>query len=122
MNDEPPHEGKKRCELKKGAEVEGHSTMVGVLRFHSIGKRRTASATSARAADDKTMRPTTADTLEERNKPCHGEKTGVAAESGPGDNADTTASGPAIEHTTNLDTYYPADNGNNNADNEVPRR
>ena len=103
MNDEPPHEGKKRRDLEKGVEAERHSTRVGVLGFH-IKKRSAAGATSARAADDKTMRPTTADTLEERNKPCHEEKTGVAEESGPGDTADTTASGPTLEHTTNLNT------------------
>ena len=65
------------------------------------------------------------------NKPCHEEKTGVAVESGPGDTAYTAASGP-LEHTTNLDTDsdypvhlyddYDSDNGNKNADNEVPRR
>ena len=72
-----------------------------------LGKRRTAGATSARDADNRTMRPPTADTLvahEERDKSsvldpvCYSERADVAAESGPGlsmgDTADTTTSGP----------------------------
>ena len=108
--DELPHASKKRRDLEKGAEKMGHSMRVGVMGFH-LGKRRTAGTTSAREADDRTMRPTTADTLvaqEERDKPWvldaiyyTEEKTGVATESGAGltmgDTADTTASGPTLE-------------------------
>ena len=112
MIDEPPHVGKKRRDLEKGAEEMGHSMRVGVMGFH-LGKRRTAGATSTTDADDRTTRPTTADTLvayEGRDKPCvldaidYPEETaGVAAESGSGVTtgdtvtADTTASGPALE-------------------------
>jgi hypothetical protein len=93
--DEAPHAGKKRRDLEKGLPMG-----VGVMGFH-LWKRRIAGATSARDADDKMMRPTTADTLvahDEREDP---EEAGVAIESGPGlaigDTADTTTSGPALE-------------------------
>ena len=110
MKGEPHHAGKKSHGLEKGAKETGHSMTDGVMKFH-LGKRRTAGATSAKDADDRTMKPTTADTLvahEERDKPWildttyyPEEKAGVAAESGPGpamgDTTDTTASGPALE-------------------------
>ena len=108
MIDEPPHTGQKRQDLTKGAEEMGHLTRVGAMGFH-LGKKRTGGAASARDVNDRTMRPTTADTLvahEERDKPLvfdaiddPEEKVGVAAESGPrlaiGDTADMT--GPALE-------------------------
>ena len=107
MIDEPPHEDKKHRDLEKGAEGMGHSMRDGVMGFH-FGKRRTAGATSAGDVDDRTTRPTTADTLvvnEERDRPWGVDdpekKAGVAAESGSeqalGDTADATASGPALE-------------------------
>jgi hypothetical protein len=77
MIDEP---GKKRRDLEKGDRAKG---------FH-LGKRRAAGTTSARDADDRTMRPTTADTLVAHEVE---DKDGVAAaDSGPGD---TAASGSA---------------------------
>ena len=101
MNDHADKRG--RNSEKKGVEETGHSMRFGAMGFH-LGKRRTAAATtSARDADDKTMRLTTADTLvahEERDKPCLEEKAGIEAESGQvavGDSADTTPSGPALE-------------------------
>ena len=103
MKDEPPHADKKRRDSEKGAEETKHSR-VGIKGFY-LTKRRTASAgTFARDADDRSMRPTTADTLvahEERDIPCpDDEKAGVTAESVRaigGDTADTTTSGPALE-------------------------
>jgi hypothetical protein len=74
MIDELPHAGKKRRD--KGDEGTGHTIRVGVMGFH-LGKKHT---------DDKTTRPTTADTLvahEEREKPSPEEKAGIAAESRP---------------------------------------
>jgi hypothetical protein len=90
MMDDLPHAGKKSRD--KGTE---ETVGVGVLGFH-LGKRHTA---AVRDADDRTTRPTTADTLvahEERE-----EKAGIAADSGAiEDTAHTTASGRAQEHKT----------------------
>ena len=87
---------------KRHDEEMGHSTRVGALGFH-LGKRRTAGATSARDPDDRTMRPTTADTLVAHEEGDYPEEKAddAAAESGPGlamgDTADTT--GPAAVET-----------------------
>ena len=106
MIDGPPHADKKRRDLKKGTEEMENSMRDEVKGFH-LGKRRTAGATTAKDADNRTTRPPTADTLvahEERDESSvldpiyYSEKADVAAESGPGqsmgDTADTTTSGP----------------------------
>ena len=108
MTDESPHADKRRRDLEKGAEEMGDSMRDGVKGFH-LGKRRTIGAASARDADDKMTRPTTADTLvahEEKDLPLvldaiyyPEENAGVAAELGVamGDTADMTASRPPLE-------------------------
>jgi len=134
--DEPPHARTNRRD----------SMGVGVTGFH-FGKRR-AGATFDRDADDRTMRPTTADTLvahEEKDAIYYPEaNAGVAAQMR--DTADTTLGSaqslppqnqealsrritqtPDTTVNLNLDTDYPvhlyddydSDNGNNNADNEI---
>jgi hypothetical protein len=68
-----------------------------------LGRDITAGATSASDVDDRTTRPTTADTLvanEDRDRPWE-EKASVAAGLTMGDTADTTASGPAPEPQEN---------------------
>ena len=91
LNDEPSHADKKRRDLEKRIEETGHSMKVGVMGLH-LGKRRTA---SARDADDKTMRPTTADTLvahDERDKRYPAESGSGLTIGGTGD-----TSGPPLE-------------------------
>ena len=109
--------------IKRHAEEMGHSTRVGALGFH-LGKRRTAGATSARdTADDRTMRPATADTLVAHEEGDYPEEKAddAAAESGPGlamgDIADTT--GPAaletrehkIRSSSSLNHFPPQNHG-----------
>ena len=131
MKDELPHAGKKRHD--KGDEGTGHSMRVGVMGFH-LGKKR-------RDVDDKTTRPTTADTLvahEEKEKPNPEENAGIAAESGPAQerhlppqNDEDSLSRKISRRpvSLNLDADYPvhlfddydSDNANDddNADNEI---
>ena len=56
------HAPNKKCNLGRGAEEVGLSMRDNVYRGLHLGRRRAAGAGSPRDTDDRTMRPTMADT------------------------------------------------------------
>ena len=94
-----PHASKRNRDLERGSEEIGHSMRDNVYRSLHLGRRLATGAASATDSDDRTTRPTTADTLvahEEYDEPWvsdasrYPEDGGV---SGPGlDTRDTIAS------------------------------